>query len=407
MSTIDCVPPLTLGDSVSPSLFSLADYSGLDERAAAFHPSDIQDYRTARDIPAGARALSLYRNPSISNDELFTAAADAVHAVRGMTKSTFVPIFTTNYCDSECLMCGMRNGNSKLIRKFSGRRKIEEQLRILYEVDGVRAVGFLTGEYRDHYTRMANAFYIGWAINRAFELGFELVYFNIGSLVPEEIEVLAEWLEPGAPATMCVFQETYASAAYTRFMGETDPRVPKSDFRQRLKSFDHWLDHGFRHVNPGFLVGLQDPDEDIAHLATHVDHLASRGANMRISLPRLRPALGTDARSKVSDERYIRVMSTIAYLFPEHPLVLTTREDAQFQRKVMPLVGVISPGSPDVAPYRWSAEATNALESSQFIIPDHRRPRDILNGIVEQGYSVTHFPTASAPPAANAATTAA
>lgn len=371
--------------------FSIPEYQHIDASALAFQPRSIQDYRESKDVRPSVRALSLYRNTSISTDDLFQAAANAVAEARGTERSTFVPIFTTNYCDSECLMCGMRNGNAKLIRKFSGRRKIEEQLRILYEVDNVRAVGFLTGEYREKYTRLANAFLIGWALNRAFEMGFKLAYFNIGSLLPDEVEVLSEWLEPDAPATMCVFQETYVANTYKRFMGAENSVAPKADFEQRLGSFDRWLDHGFRYVNPGFLVGLHEPDAEIAYLSAHVDHLASRDAKVRISLPRLRPALGADARSKVSDERYIRVIATIAYIFPEHPIVLTTREDAEFQRTVMPLIGIISPGSPDVAPYKWTSEADNAPESSQFIIPDHRRPRDILGGVVQQGYSVTHF----------------
>jgi hypothetical protein len=33
------------------------------------------------------------------------------------------------------------------------------------------------------------------------------------------------------------------------------------------------------------------------------------------------------------------------------------------------------------------------LETSQFLIPDHRRPRNILNGVEHQGYSITHFST--------------
>jgi 3-methyl-2-indolic acid synthase len=342
-----------------------------------------------------AKALSVYLNSEISNEQVFSAAEQAVSRCRGTVKSTFVPIFTTNYCDSECLMCGMRKGNSKLLRKFSGRRVIEEQLKILYEVDRVRAVGFLTGEYEGEYVRMANAFLIGWAIRRALDMGFQLIYFNIGSLVPEEIQVLREWIEPNEPVTMCVFQETYDRSSYRRFMGPLDPKIPKADFDRRLSSFDNWLDQGFRHVNPGFLVGLHEPDVDLAQLAAHVDHLDRRAALIRISLPRLRPALGTDACSKVPDDQYVRILATVAYAFPEHPIVLTTRETEEFQRRVLPVIGVLSPGSPDVSPYRRTKEADNRLESSQFLIPDHRRPLEILTAIARQGYTITHFAGAS------------
>jgi 2-iminoacetate synthase len=370
--------------------FVLEDYHRLRAEALSFQPGNINSYGACL-LSRAAKALSVYLNPDISTQQLFSAAEEAVRRCHGTVKSTFVPIFTTNHCDSECLMCGMRKGNVKLHRKFSGRRTIEEQLKILYEVDQVRGVGFLTGEYEGEYVRMANAFLIGWAIRRALDMGFQLIYFNIGSLVPEEIEVLREWVEPSEPVTMCVFQETYDRSSYSRFMGPLDPRIPKADFDRRLRSFDNWLDQGFRHVNPGFLVGLHEPDVDLAQLAAHVDHLDRRGAYIRISLPRMRPALGTDARSKVPDDQYVRIIATIAHAFPEHPIVLTTRENEEFQRRVMPIVGVVSPGSPDVSPYRRANEAENRLESSQFLIPDHRRPLEILTAVANQGYTITHF----------------
>ncbi len=307
-----------------------------------------------------------------------------------------MPIFTTNHCDSECLMCGMRRGNTRLIRKFSGRRVIEEQLEILYEAEGVRGVGFLTGEFEGEYTRKANAFLIGWAIRRALDMGFTQVYLNIGSLVPDEVAVLADWVDTADPVTLCVFQETYDLDAYDRFMGRRNPRIPKSDFGQRIATFDNWLDAGFRYVNPGFLVGLHAPEEDLTHLIAHVEHLHARGGSARISLPRLRPALESNTPPRVSDPEYVRVLATVALLFPQYPLVLTTRETREFQDAVLPLVGVISPGSPDVSPYRRHEEAANELFSSQFVIPDHRRPGEILSRIAGLGYEIDHFEPAVA-----------
>lgn len=376
-----------------PKRFSLLDFSRVQKDADSLSGSDLLGCEVANMSAQerAALALAIYRSPSLPTVDLVARAEAAVRAVRGANKSTFVPIFTTNHCDSECLMCGMRKGNTALVRKFSGKKVIEEQLRILYEVDGLRGVGFLTGEYAGDYTRKANAFLIGWAIRRALDMGFESVYFNIGSLSDEEITVLAEWVEPSDTVTLCVFQETYDQGSYVRFMGQPDPEVPKSDFMKRICSFDNWLNAGFSYVNPGFLVGLHAPDEDLVQLVAHVGHLVERGANVRISLPRLRPALGSAARLRVSDADYVRLIATVAYVFPGQPIVLTTRETQEFQDAVMPLVGIISPGSPDVAPYRRNAEAVNELSSSQFVIPDHRRPREILTRISEMGYTIQHF----------------
>lgn len=46
----------------------------------------------------------------------------------------------------------------------------------------------------------------------------------------------------------------------------------KSDFDQRIASFDHWLDAGFTDINQGVLVGLaKDPVEEMFNLLSHAD----------------------------------------------------------------------------------------------------------------------------------------
>jgi 2-iminoacetate synthase len=342
------------------------------------------------DIHPAAVALALLRDTSISTSALKAAAIQRISA-RVPQLHTFVPLYTTNHCDSECKMCAMRKGNTKLVRKFAGKKAIEEQLHILYEHELVRGVGFLTGEYEDPYTRLVNAFRIGWAIRTALDIGFQRIYFNIGSMVPEEIEVLSEWLEPTDPVTMCVFQETYDRDCYKRFMG-ADPQHPKSDYDRRVRSFDHWVDAGFQYVNPGVLVGLhEDVEAEVVSLVSHVTRLANRGAVVDVSLPRLRPAQGSKNVSGVDDEQYLRIMSIIALVCPDQRLVLTNRESEDFQKEAIDLCGVFSPGSPDVAPYQRSDTLINREESSQFLVADLRRPSQILTRIQGTGKVIDYF----------------
>jgi 2-iminoacetate synthase len=351
-----------------------------------------------------AVALALWRDRSVSTEDL-RAAAEARCAPRSPRLHTFVPLYTTNHCDSECKMCSMRKGNERLVRKFSGRNEIIEQLRILYEHEGVRGVGFLTGEYEDKYVRLSTAFRIGWAIRTALDMGYERIYFNIGSMEPDEIDVLGEWIHRDDPVTMCVFQETYDRESYRRFMGTTSAGVPKADFDRRVVSFDRWLDAGYRFVNPGVLVGLHtDVESEIVRLVAHGDHLRTRGAVVDLSLPRMRPAMSSRDSTRVGDDDYLRMMAAIAFTCPEQRLVLTTREPQEFQDRAIGLAGVISPGSPDVAPYRPDAAARNSADSSQFLIADLRRPRHILGRIEAGGTKVAHFadPAAAAAPCRSA-----
>jgi 2-iminoacetate synthase len=344
--------------------------------------------------PAASRpavALALWQDRQISTERLQHAAELRV-ADRRPRLHTFVPLYTTNHCDSECKMCSMRKGNARMIRKFSGKNEILDQLRILYRSEGVRGVGFLTGEYQDKYTRLSTAFRIGWAMRTALDMGFERIYFNIGSMEPDEIDVLAEWITRDEPVTMCVFQETYDRESYRRFMGKTSTDVPKADYDRRVASFDRWLDAGFRYVNPGVLVGLHDDvASEIVRLVAHGDHLRVRNAVVDLSLPRMRPAMTARDSTRIGDDDYLRMMAAVAFTCPEQRLVLTTREPQEFQDRAIGLAGVISPGSPDVAPYRDGAQACNSADTSQFLVADLRRPRHILSRIEAGGTEVSHF----------------
>jgi 2-iminoacetate synthase len=338
-----------------------------------------------------AVALALWEDPSLSTAEL-VAAAESRCAARTPRLHTFVPLYTTNHCDSECKMCSMRRGNARMERKFSGRDEIIDQLRILYEHEGVRGVGFLTGEYEDKYTRLATAFRIGWAIRTALDMGFERIYFNIGSMEPDEVEVLGEWIHRDDPVTMCVFQETYDRESYRRFMGHTSSGVPKADYDRRVVSFDRWLDAGFRYVNPGVLIGLHDDlGSELVRLVAHGAHLKERDAVVDLSVPRMRPAMSSRDSTRVNDEDYLRMMAVLGFTCPEQRLVLTTREPQEFQDRAIGLAGVISPGSPDVAPYRADSQARNEQTTSQFLVADLRRPRHILGRIEAGGTKVGHF----------------
>ncbi len=387
---------LSINDAIADSSVSNistdfeSTFDPLMERARRIETREILTQGVGDEEPAAA-ALALLADTSIPTSEI-QAAAVGVISKRSPQLRTWVPLYLTNYCDAGCKMCGMRRNNASMVRQFSGKKAIEDQLRILYEEESVRAGLFLTGEYQDSYTRLANAFLVGWTMRTALDMGFEHVHFNIGSMTPNEVEVIGEWVGRDEPVTMALFQETYLRETYARFMGADPQESPKADYDRRVKTFDVWLDAGFRNINPGALIGLhRNVPEEIAALITHVSRLAKRGANVNISMPRLRPAQGSKNASGVDDDSYLRIMAIVALVCPDHRVVLTTREDKEFQARAIDLCGAFSPGSPDVAPYRRGAEPTNDEESSQFLIPDHRRPGEILEELAMQGRTLGQF----------------
>ena len=86
----------------------------------------------------------------LSNDvptEALLEAARQLQAPGAPKLETFSPLYISNECDAECLMCGMRRVNTQLHRVTASEAAIDEQLDILHR-RGLRGVALLTGEYR-------------------------------------------------------------------------------------------------------------------------------------------------------------------------------------------------------------------------------------------------------------------
>jgi 2-iminoacetate synthase len=323
------------------------------------------------------------------------ALASRRRAPDGVRFETFSPLYLTNECDAECLMCGMRRTNADLVRETADAATIEQQLDILHR-RGLRAVAILTGEYRLGPGRAAMIARAAAALRAALARGFRHVLINIGALDAGEYPVLLDGV-PRAPdgrvapqVTMCTFQETYDARAYARFMGSS-PDNPRSDYRRRLENFDRACDAGMWVANPGVLLGL-NPDvawETLALLA-HVRHLSARGMEVYVSLPRLRRASGTAYPVGVGDETLCRLVALLALGAPAAKVVISTRESPAIQRRLAPVIGVLTPGSPGVAPYTPTG-ARFDLEASQFEVLDHRPIEAILGEYLAAGAVIDCF----------------
>src|SRR5919198_6666548 len=102
---------------------------------------------------ADEELAALLLSPHVSTEALLAIAA-ARRPARNPHLETFSPLYLTNECDAECLMCGMRRTNDELVRETADAVTAEAQLDILHR-RGVRAVAVLTGEY--HHGRRRRA----------------------------------------------------------------------------------------------------------------------------------------------------------------------------------------------------------------------------------------------------------
>jgi 2-iminoacetate synthase len=327
--------------------------------------------------------------------------ARAARPAGGIRFETFSPLYLTNECDAECRMCGMRRTNTALRRETADPTTVDEQLAVLHR-RGLRAVALLTGEYRHGARRVAMIDRAAAALRTAFGLGYRHVLVNIGALDAPEYPLLLDGVprdgdgRVASRVTMCTVQETYEPAIYRRFMGAA-PENPRADYLRRLQNFDRAADAGVRIANPGVLVGL-NPDlgwELLAVLA-HVRHLERRGMEVYLSLPRLRRASGTSRPAGVDDDTLCRLVGALSLGARSAKVVVSTREPVDVQRRLAPVIGVLTPGSPGVAPYTATG-ARFELAASQFEVLDHRPIETILGEYLAAGATIDCFePTGTA-----------
>ncbi len=374
------------------------DVGGIEAaRARAELLAESSEARTVASRARGGERLSdeelaaLFLSRDVTAEELLGIAGGR-RAAAPPHIETFSPLYLTNECDAECVMCGMRRTNADLVRETAEPATVAEQLDILHR-RGLRAVAILTGEYHHGPRRRAMIARAAAALRAALARGFRHVLINIGALETAEYTTLLGGV-PRRPdgrvvprLTMCTFQETYSPSVYARFMG-TNLENPRSDFARRLTNFDRACDAGMWVANPGVLLGL-DPDvaSELLALLAHVRHLGRCGMEVYISLPRLRRASGTPYPHGVSDDELCRLVAVLSFGAPEAKVVISTREPPAIQRRLLPAIGVLTPGSPGVAPYTETG-ARFELEASQFEVLDHRPIEVILGEYLAAGATI-------------------
>jgi hypothetical protein len=80
----------------------------------------------------------------------------------------------------------------------------------------------------------------------------------------------------------------------------------------------------------------------------------------------------------------------LSFGVPEARVVISTREAPEIQRTLLPVIGVLTPGSPGVAPYTETG-ARFELEASQFEVLDHRPIEAILGEHLAAGATISCY----------------
>lgn len=340
----------------------------------------------------------LGRQPSWCDESDLARIKEVAQAIRGTRRSgleALVPLYISNYCDSICSICAMRRSNASMERISASPGDVEEQLLIIRDRERVSAVLILTGEHFPGPNRERNLDLVQAAVSSAFRLGFQKVRVNIGALAQDEIAQVAKRFHRDRRLGLSLFQETYDAEQYARHFGRDYQSSPKANFLFRLSTPERWLGAGFRSVNLGVLLGLSDAANDIKALIRHATDLHQRGADVEISLPRIRGVENVPV--PVSDAEFTRFALDVAEACPWARLVITTRESIEMIRLLLPVLGVLSPGTSEVLGYTHTGPLTNRPSRSQFVVCRSRpRPSWILREVQALHGPIKFFGTSEA-----------
>ncbi len=312
-------------------------------------------------------------------------AKDIKQKVFGNRIVLFAPLYLSNYCVNACLYCGFKSGNKELPRRALTTEEAVLEAHALVAM-GFKRVLLVAGEDKkyglDYLIKIVRAIYK--------ETGMRIVHVNAA---PMEVAELKK-LKAAGVGVYQVFQETYHQPTYKTM----HPAGPKKDYNYRLGAMDRAAEAGFADMGIGTLLGLYDYRFDVLSTVAHSQSLLKKyGAHAHtISIPRLRPASGTDGDKEtlstysVSDAEMKKIVAIYRLSVPTAGIVVTTREPEALRRELLhagasqlSAASRTNPGGYNKAEALTSEGQDKTLE--QFTTCDQRSVTEVMATIIKEG----------------------
>ncbi|HAK06542.1 MAG TPA: 2-iminoacetate synthase ThiH [Spartobacteria bacterium] len=351
--------------------------------------------------------LPLHKSPLVGrfeqliapkSDSEFEAMAQTSRALTlqnfGRTMRLFAPLYLSNECVNNCRYCGFSRDNP-ILRVTLNADEVVAEGRHLSQA-GFRQILLVAGEH----PKFVSHDYLADCV-RALALDFPSIAIEVG---PMETKDYIPIVDAGAEG-LVVYQETYNRGVYS----ELHTAGPKRDFDFRLDCPERGYQAGFRRIGIGALFGLGRWHDEAIALAAHLEYLFKHcwQAQINVSLPRLRPAVGGfRPLFSMSDRELAQLVCALRITFPQVGIVLSTRERAILRDALVSLgVTMMSAGSHTepggytrqgsehlhrtvrgriVAPDFQDGE--DRLAAGQFEISDERPPSEVANLLRRRGF---------------------
>ena len=214
---------------------------------------------------------------------------------------------------------------------------------------------------------------------------------NIAATTVENYRKLKE----AGIGTYILFQETYNRKAYEQL----HPSGPKSDYAYHTEAMDRAMEAGIDDVGCGVLYGLNNYKYDFVGMLMHAHHLEKTyGCGPHtISVPRVRPADDIDPDefdNGVPDDIFKRIVAVLRIAVPYTGMIMSTRESEKTRRECLEIgITQISGGSrTSVGGY---VEEERPEDTAQFDVEDRRTLAEVVDWLIELGYTPVSAPPAT------------
>jgi 2-iminoacetate synthase len=289
----------------------------------------------------------------------------------GRTIQLYIPLYISNYCNSECIYCGFNRRHDITRRKLTI-EEIEVEARKIAQT-GMRHILVLTGEA----PKLTPMDYLVEAVE-TLKRYFASISIEI---FPMDTAEYAQLQRAGVDG-VTIYQEVYDRDIYKK----VHLAGRKTDFQYRLDAPARGAEAGFRWVNIGALLGLAEPLKEAFLTGLHAHYLTHRYLNteISISMPRINPAQGGyQSDYLLNDRHYVQILTAFRLFLPRAGIPISTRERAVFRDHLMQLGATrLSAGSrTDVGGYTGVEQS----HCQQFEISDERSVPEMVAAIKKNG----------------------
>ncbi|MBR8702553.1 [FeFe] hydrogenase H-cluster radical SAM maturase HydG [Porphyromonas levii] len=328
-----------------------------------------------------------------TDPEIRQATADLANEIKhrfyGKRIVLFAPLYLSNYCVNGCTYCPYHMKNKSIPRRKLTQEEIRNEVIALQDM-GHKRLALETGEHPKYNTME----YLLESIKTIYSIkhkngAIRRVNVNIAATTVEDYRLLHE----AGIGTYILFQETYHKANYEAL----HPTGPKSDYAYHTEAMDRAMEGGIDDVGCGVLFGLNTYLYDFIGLLMHAEHLEAKyGVGPHtISVPRICPADDIDVEdfpNSIPDDIFLHIIAVARIAVPYTGIIVSTREKESVRSAALHVgVSQVSGGSrTTVGGYASPSEAEN---SQQFEVNDHRTLDEVVAWLLEQGH-VPSFCTA-------------